>query len=49
MASAAIAQYSKMIRETWTEVDQGFLHRLIESMPDRVAAVIAANGGSTKY
>ena len=49
MSSAAIAQYSKMIQKAWAEVDRRFLYRLIESMPDRVAAVIAANGRSTKY
>ena len=48
-SSAAIAQYSKMIQKAWAEVDWGFLYRLIESMPGQVAAVIAANGGSTKY
>ena len=47
--SVAIAQYSKMIQKAWAEVDRRFLYRLIESMPDRVAAVIAANGRSTKY
>ena len=46
---AAIEKYCRMIRESWTEVDRKLLQRLIESMPGRVAAVIAANGGSTKY
>ena len=45
----AISQYRKMIQEAWAEVDPEFLRRLLESMPKRVAAVIAANGGATKY
>ena len=48
-SSAAVTQYIKIIRESWADVDQEFLHRLIESMLKRVAAVIAANGGATKY
>ena len=48
-SSAAIAQYSEMIRKAWAEVDREFLCRLIGSMPERVAAVIAANGGHMKY
>ena len=49
ISSDAIAQYSKIIQESWAEVDARFLRGLIESMPERVAAVIAAKGGSTKY
>ena len=48
-SSAAVTQYIKIIRESWADVDQEFLHRLIKSMPKRVATVIAANGGATKY
>ena len=35
--------------EEWEKIDVGFINSLIESMPDRVEAVIDASGGSTKY
>ena len=45
----AIAQYHKMIQKSWPEADPEFLRTLLELMLKRVAAVIAANGGATKY
>ena len=48
-AAAAVAKYSAMIEELWMSVDRGLIQRLLESMPRRIAAVIAAKGGHTKY
>jgi transposase len=39
----------RIIREEWMAIDPELLHRLVDSMPDRLAAVIAADGGPTKY
>jgi transposase len=37
------------IKKAWDECDQLIMNRLVESMPDRIAAVIKAQGGNTKY
>lgn len=47
-----ITNYSNLQREVkklWDEVDSAMLERPSQSMPSRMAAVIDANGGSTKY
>ena len=46
---AAAAKYISIIQEVWAEIARSLLRRLLESMPERVAAVIAAKGGHTKY
>lgn len=43
------ANYEQIIQRLWREQDWEFIQRLIESMPHRVAAVIQAKGGHTKY
>ncbi len=37
------------IRATWALITHEQCHRLIDSMPRRIAAVIQAKGASTKY
>lgn len=37
------------IKKAWDEYDLDIMNRLVESMPDRIEAVIKAHGGSTKY
>jgi transposase len=37
------------IKKAWEEYDMDIMDRLVGSMPDRIAAVIKAHGGSTKY
>lgn len=37
------------IRNTWRQISPTILRDLVESMPRRVQAVIAANGGPTRY
>lgn len=40
----------KIIVETWEQdMDKDYLKNLYKSMPKRIAAVIKARGGSTKY
>lgn len=36
-------------QSTWDEIENDLLKKLVESMPRRLAAVIAANGWYTKY
>jgi transposase len=45
----SIEQYKSMIEECWYEQNRDFIQTLIESMPRRCAAVIAAKGGHIKY
>ena len=37
------------LEETWHKLDISLCQKLVESMPSRVAAVIKAKGGHTKY
>jgi transposase len=46
---SSISQLEEMIQEEWQAIDQNYLQNLIESMPRRIEAVIAAKGGATKY
>lgn len=39
----------KSLKEEWNKIAPASINRLIESMPDRCAAVIAAKGIATKY
>jgi transposase len=41
--------YEKILQQLWLETDWNYIRSLMESMPRRVAAVIAAKGGHTKY
>jgi len=44
----AMAKYSEMLKRIWKELGEVAM-KLVESMPRRVAAVIEAQGGHTKY
>jgi hypothetical protein len=37
------------VKEAWEKVPEDWLLELVQSMPDRVQAVIAANGLYTRY
>ena len=37
------------LRNEWNELDPDFLQRYVDSMPDRIEAVIASKGGSTAW
>ena len=39
----------KRVCETWNSVSQNVLEEFYNSMPRRIAALIKANGGATKY
>ena len=44
-----LVEMEAALRREWNAIDQGTIQRLIFSMRRRCAAVIDANGGSTKY
>lgn len=44
-----IADWREKIKEIWESVDHELLSVLVESMPRRIEACIAAKGGHTKY
>jgi hypothetical protein len=37
------------LQKSWSNIDGNWLQSLVDSMPDRMAAVIAAKGGSTRW
>lgn len=37
------------LQDAWCELPPGYLHTLVESMPRRVAALLRARGGATRY
>ena len=37
------------LQESWCELSTEYLHTLVKSMPRRVAALLRARGGSTRY
>jgi transposase len=44
-----VPSLKEAINRAWSEFDVNILNRLVESMPDRIAAVMEAKGGNTKY
>ena len=48
-AKLSYDQLRVAVREAWDTISIEQLDRLIDSMPERCAAVIAARGGHTKY
>ena len=46
---ATVGELRDAIIRCWNEIPNNLLHRLVESMPDRIFQVINANGGATKY
>jgi transposase len=46
---SSVVQLEEYIREEWDAVPVNYYRDLIKSMPRRIQAVIAANGGQTKY
>ncbi|KAJ4447410.1 hypothetical protein ANN_09417 [Periplaneta americana] len=44
-----IVQLSAMLQEEWRRIPVNILHKLVESMPDRVAVVIATRVGTTRF
>ena len=45
----SVADLKRMLLEEWETMDQSFIQQLVNSMPDRIEAVIAARGGSTHF
>jgi len=48
-SQTSFEKYSEMIQKCWQEINWRYVQSLIESMPRRCAAVIAARGGHIKY
>ena len=44
-----LAQLERMVQKVWKAIPNSMIETLVDSMPDRVNAVIAAEGGPTKY
>ena len=44
-----VAQLERMVQKIWKAIPNSAIEKLVDSMPDRVNAVIAAEGGPTKY
>jgi hypothetical protein len=44
-----VAALKRIIREEWNAISLNTLQSLVDSMPRRLAALIANEGGSTKY
>lgn len=47
--SSNLSELKNNVRDAWEEVGPEVTRRLVESMPSRLKAVIAANGGPTSY
>jgi hypothetical protein len=46
---ANIEELWEALQEEWAKLDVEYIRKLYESMPRRVAAVVEAKGGHTKY
>jgi len=44
-----IAEFTRCLRLTWWKIDQGWINRLIDTMPNRLRAVKKARSWYTKY
>ena len=40
---------SQYVKDAWKSISIAMIEELVDSMPRRIQAVIAANGGPTKY
>ncbi|KAJ4438404.1 hypothetical protein ANN_14349 [Periplaneta americana] len=49
MRPTYVVQLSAMLQEEWRRIPVDILHKLVESMPDRMAAVISTRGGTTRF
>ena len=45
----SLKELEERLKEEWVKISPVEIQKLIQSMPKRVAAVIAAKGGHTKY
>ena len=44
-----VVELEKQVQEEWEAIPQETIQALIDSMPHRIAEVIAAHGGHTQY
>jgi len=48
-APSSLLQLEKYVKSAWKDIPPEYYRKLIDSMPNRINAVIAAKGNSTKY
>src|SRR5579862_2294299 len=46
---SSVKEMKRIVRDMWESFEDGRWDKLIESLPERMAAVIAVKGGSTRY
>jgi transposase len=44
-----LSELDRYVKKAWKEIPKHTIENLVDSMPQRIQAVIAANGGLTKY
>lgn len=44
-----LTELDRYVKEEWKKIPKHFIENLVDSMPERIQAVIAAEGGETKY
>ena len=44
-----LSELKLYVKQAWKELPPEYCKKLIDSMPQRIEAIIAANGGPTKY
>ena len=44
-----VPDLTKALKKAWNELDMNVINNLVESMPDRLTAVIKVKGKNTKY
>ncbi len=48
-SNQALSLLCQTAEEVWMDIEDGLVDRLIDSMPRRIAAVVAAKGWWSKY
>ena len=46
---SSVGELEKVVKDIWEAIPKKVYRDLVRSMPNRIQAVIAANGGHTKY
>ena len=44
-----LVELKNTLEEIWNGIEQSFIQRLIDSMPDRIEALVKVGGKQTKY
>jgi hypothetical protein len=49
LCPAAVLEMQHAIKEEWADIDDSEIIAIVNALPERVRAVTAASGGSTRY